>query len=617
MNRLSTQFILPVIIILVIGMSVVSFSEYYFLKKEYEQELTENLKQLSSFAAGSSIDAILTHDIEALEHYADQLTQRPETISARFLDEYNNILASASKNKAEKHNSVETIIIPVELVNRVFGTLEVKYNTERATALARSAFAKKAAGYAALAIILALAILILVQRIILRPIHTLVDSTAHIANENYDQKIDVVSNNEIGALSRAFNSMTDSLAGSNKQKNKALKQLNSAVEHLEIANTEKSRFLANMSHEIRTPLTSIIGFSETLDNPDSSESERYIATRTIIRNSHHLQQMINDILDISKIEAGELQANLEDTSVFDILTEIESLFLANAQERNLDFTINYEYPIPVVVHTDPLRVRQVLINLCGNALKFTKEGGISIHCRYQKPNIVISITDSGIGMNKEQIKKVFNLFTQADSTTTRQFGGTGLGLPLSRKIANLLDGEVNAESIEGKGSRFQFHFFAGEQAGNKMTNSAISVKKNLLNSPHQNRLTLHGKILVVDDARDNQILITSILKRAGLTSNCVDNGQLALDALKTEPYDLIIMDKQMPVLDGISATKIIRTSGNNIPIIALTADAFEEDRQTSIDAGCNAYVTKPINRNLLLTTIEKLLKKDDKLSRSA
>ncbi|MDH5219079.1 MAG: ATP-binding protein, partial [Gammaproteobacteria bacterium] len=371
------------------------------------------------------------------------------------------------------------------------------------------------------------------------------------------------------------------------------------------------------SHEIRTPLTSIIGFSETLDNPDATDSERYVATRTIIRNSHHLQQMINDVLDISKIEAGELKANLENTSIFDILGDIESLFSANAKEKNLDFTVNYEYPIPLEVHTDPLRVRQVLINLCGNALKFTKNGGISIDCRYQKPNIVVSITDNGIGMNQDQIKKVFNLFTQADSTTTRQFGGTGLGLPLSRKIAHLLNGEVNVESIEGKGSRFEFHFYAGDQADNNMTNSKISVRKNPLNSSHQRRLTLCGKILVVDDARDNQILITSILKRAGLTSYCVDNGQLALDALKNESYDLIIMDKQMPVLDGISATKIIRKSGNNIPIIALTADAFEEDRQESIDAGCNAYVTKPINRNLLLTTIEKLLNKDDKLSRSA
>ena len=493
----------------------------------------------------------------------------------------------------------------------------MKYNTQRATALARSTFAKKISGYAALAVILALAILVLVQRIILRPIHMLIDSTTHIANENYDKKIDIVSKNEIGTLSMAFNSMADTLAGSNSQKEQALKQLNSAVQHLEIANTEKSRFLANMSHEIRTPLTSIIGFSETLDNPDATESERHIATRTIIRNSHHLQQMINDILDISKIEAGELKANLEDTSIFDILADIESLFYASAQERNLDFTVNYEYPIPLVVYTDPLRVRQVLINLCGNALKFTKEGGISIDCRYQKPNIIIGINDSGIGINKEQIKRIFNLFTQANSTTTRQFGGTGLGLPLSRKIAKILNGEIDVESMKGKGSRFEFHFFAGEQAHENMTNSAITETNSPISSSHPVQQALYGKVLVVDDARDNQILISSILKRVGLTPYCVDNGQLAIAELKSRSYDLVIMDKQMPVLDGISATKKIRQSGNTVPIIALTADAFEEDRQICEDAGCDAYITKPINRNILITTIEELLKKDDKLSRSA
>jgi signal transduction histidine kinase/ActR/RegA family two-component response regulator len=398
----------------------------------------------------------------------------------------------------------------------------------------------------------------------------------------------------------------------------------------------KGEFLANMSHEIRTPMTAILGFTEVLLTESATLSgEALEALQTIHRNGEHLCVVINDILDLSKIESGKLEVERLRCYPAQIVDDVVALMNPKAADRSLALAVRYEGAVPEGILSDPTRLKQVLLNLVGNAVKFTESGSVELRVRLLSsfddpdPRLRFSVVDTGIGMTPEQLGRVFEAFSQADGSTTRRFGGTGLGLTISKRLASLLGGDLIAESEYGRGSAFHLDIATGPLTGVAVLRSsargatpaerasdarALARAAPPAAAPAPVRRQLNATVLVAEDGPDNQRLITKILGSAGLRVEIAANGRLAcekvLGALEAGAgYDIVLMDMQMPELDGYDATRLLRSQGYTGPIIALTAHAMVGQRERCIAAGCDEYVPKPIKRTELLDKIEALLTK--------
>lgn len=446
---------------------------------------------------------------------------------------------------------------------------------------------------------------------------------------------DLDEHSDVGLIARQYNRVT-------QVRDQALKELEVRTDKLEQARSElevqaaslrqasldaeaasraKSEFLANMSHEIRTPMTAVLGYTDVLMEESWGRPGSIKLIEVIKRNGNYLLDLINDILDLSKIESGSLNIEKIPFSLIEKLQEVQSLMQVRAELQEISFNLTFAGKIPKQIQSDPTRLKQILINLIGNAIKFTPDGGqVSVETSCLNPDspeplLQFKIIDTGIGMNAEQVAGLYQPFVQADSSTTRKFGGTGLGLAISKRLAKMLGGDLTCQSTPDVGTTFTLQIQIGESESLEYYNDPQDALEAAAHKPAPviakpvQAANRSCSVLLAEDGEDNQRLISMLLRKEGAAVKLAENGEIAvryaMHALEQgQPFDVILMDMSMPVLDGYGATQKLREQGYKLPIIALTAHAMNGDREKCIAAGCTDYATKPVNREKLREIIE-------------
>lgn len=389
---------------------------------------------------------------------------------------------------------------------------------------------------------------------------------------------------------------------------RVLEALDDARIEAEKANSAKSAFLANMSHEIRTPLGAIMGFANLLKNEDLQKADVEKFLSVIDRNSTHLLRLIDDILDLSKVEAGRMQIETVEVALPELISEFCSVMEMRAKDKGISFKLKFFSQIPDKVISDPTRIRQILMNVVGNAIKFTEKGSVELLVHYSHAELEFAVRDTGCGISEEQAQGLFQAFHQADISTTRRFGGTGLGLVLTRKIAEAMGGTFRLErSVPNQGSLFVATIRVQMPEESQMVEGRRvgAVREEMRELPQ--RLLEGMKLLVVEDSEDNQNLFRAILEQAGAIVEIANDGSEGVSRALQNKYDLVLMDVQMPKMDGHEAARTLRTQQYNTPIVALTAHAMKEERDRAIESGFSEFLPKPIQKKTLLNMVSRYL----------
>lgn len=383
----------------------------------------------------------------------------------------------------------------------------------------------------------------------------------------------------------------------------------------EAANAAKTTFLANISHELRTPMAAILGYSELMLNPDLNEGDKTPYGETIHRNAQRLSRLLDDLLDLSKVETGNVEVDKSELVLKELLIDVKESIELLAQKKDLNLNIKYGNTIPKYIYSDPMRVRQILINVIGNAIKFTEKGSVDLVLEYLHQSndntLLISVADTGRGLTMQEQGRLFKPFTQGDPSMARRYGGTGLGLSLSRSLARLLGGDLYLENSKmGEGSTFVLRLPVGDVKQqsweDSFTEKILPEEQKPLSHKEHNPSLAGMKVLVVDDTPDNQKLIRVYLQAEGAEVEVAGDGFEGVKKAIDGHYDVVLMDIQMPLLDGYEAVATLRKREYRGPIFALTAHAMKEDRDRCLAVGCNAHLTKPIDRHVLTNALQNL-----------
>ena len=461
--------------------------------------------------------------------------------------------------------------------------------------------------------------------------------TAEQTDEFQFESLDMQSNDEVGLIADRYNELgvtlekmyrtlelevrkrTFELQQTNEHLKHKINECRFAEEQANVlaheamaANRAKSEFLANMSHELRTPMNSIVGFSEVLSEMELADEPRAFV-KMIAQSGSSLLELINDLLDFSRIESGELEIEKQEFSVGDMLAEIESIMRPTAIQKGIDFEILQCDLMGQTLKTDRIRLRQCLMNLISNAVKFTHKGHVYVNVsteEFADGHIVcFDVEDTGIGIPADKLEMIFDSFTQADGAMNRKYGGTGLGLAITKRLSELIGGDLSVKSEEGKGSVFSVRVPAGtQQAGkdavwNKYKQIDELNDESILIPVEKGSFMANGKILVAEDNPSNQKLMTILLQKMDLEVTVAEDGQKAIEKCESNTYDLILMDMQMPNVNGYEATRQLRSQDVQTPIIAVTANAMMGDEEKCLEAGCDGYISKPIDRMKLAEVI--------------
>ena len=613
-------------------------------------ELEKQAVALADNLAASTASYIIVKDYTSLESILTRAARFPSILDIQVINDDGLLLGDVYRDKhgeiqvrykndasippveVERHIHVSDGLITVwqpVILGDLVGWIRTRYTLNR-IAEVKSQIWQHNAFIGSIVAIITICILSLYLR---KPFHLLEQSTkfADALDEEAGRQIPVDhSYEELNRLTSALNRTSANLLAKNEALNQKISEQQRLTDELELrvldrtselsvardeainANRSKSEFLANMSHEIRTPLTAVIGFAESLLDSSHSMEERVDSINRIIQAGKHLLRIINEILDLSKIEANRLEIEYIPFSLVDVLRDIYSLVNLQATEKGLNFNIVYETPVPSKIKSDPVRLKQILLNLCNNAIKFTKEGSVNVKitCDLNAEMLTIKVLDSGIGLSQEQLAKLFKPFSQADASTTRKYGGTGLGLHLSKQLAEKLGGTLSVESVQDVGSCFTLTISTGRLSGTEMlTSSPVFDHLDAVQNNKSKPLRLEGRVLVTEDNQDNQRLVSILLKRMGVEYEIANNGKEAVAKAENNKFDVILMDVQMPIMDGLTATRLLRQQGYTGPIIALTANAMQQEKQDCFDAGCNDVCTKPIDHAAFGKVLSKYLGK--------
>lgn len=395
---------------------------------------------------------------------------------------------------------------------------------------------------------------------------------------------------------------------------KLFKELTKAKEQAEASEGAKGRFLANMSHEIRTPMTAILGYADILREEPNTKQDRLEAIGHIVRGGKHLLSTINNILDISKIDANKINVERISCSLLDIICDMNSYMGIKCKEKSLDYDYQVTYPFPSIIHSDPTRLKQILLNLCDNAVKFTQAGSVRLtFALTDGDTLVCQVIDTGIGIDETEIKKVFSAFDQADTSTTRLYGGSGLGLYISKNLAHLLGGDLHVDSTKGRGSQFTLNVPVGPIEPSDLIYDSESLQLSLVQVKESKAYVgvpqLEGRILIAEDNPENQKLISRLIRQTGIKVDLVENGEQAVQAALSQPYDGIFMDMQMPRLSGCDAAQKLEAAGNTTPMVAFTANVMKHQVEQYQQMGFIEVLEKPIIRSKLFALLSKLTSK--------